>query len=347
MWYFSCYSFRAIPSVFRCKVLLFLRIHKNSSKKNTKTTSLSCTIRKKAVPLQLFLHNDMKQTKALGYLMGITGAAFYGLNPLFALPLLADGMDPLSVIFWRYILSLPMLAALMLCGRTDFRLSKDEALQLVILGSLMALSSLFLYLSYNYMDAGLSSTILFVYPIMTALLMAGVFHERVSWVVWGCMVLASVGIGVLCELHGEVHASWQGLVLSLASALTYAVYLVFINKGHITHLASAKVTFYVILFGSVLLALILACAGHIATPAGLHWGYSLGSALLPTTASLVLTTLAIQYIGSTQTAILGAMEPITAVLIGVMVFGEHLTTRSIIGILLVVTAVTIVVARKQ
>ncbi len=289
----------------------------------------------------------MKQTKATGYLMGILGAAFYGLNPLFALPLLKDGMDSISVIFWRYVLSIPMLALLMLVQKVDFRLTKGEAVQLTCLGCLMVLSSLLLYISYNYMDAGLASTILFVYPILTALLMAFVFHERVSWIVWSCLGLASVGIGVLCELHGEVKMSWGGIVLVIFSALTYAVYLVFINKGHITHLPSAKVTFYVILFGTILVGIILALHGQIALPQGTHWGYSIGSALLPTTASLVLTTLAIQYIGSTQTAILGAMEPLTAVLVGVTVFGEHLTTRSIIGILLIVVAVTIVVAQHK
>lgn len=289
----------------------------------------------------------MSHSKSVGYLFGILAAGFYGLNPMFALPLYQDGMDSVSVLFWRYALSVPMLAVLMLCRHIDFRLSKAEAIQIALLGAVMALSSLLLYLSYNYMDAGLASTILFVYPIVTAVLMAFVFHERVAPLVWGCLALASVGIGVLCELNGNTHVSIAGVLLSLGSALTYAVYLVFINKGHITHLPSAKITFYVLLFGSLMLGVLLLCRWQIAVPQGLHWGYSIGAALFPTALSLVLTTLAIQGIGSTQTAILGAMEPITAVVVGMTLFGEHLTVRSCIGIALIVIAVTIVVARKQ
>lgn len=289
----------------------------------------------------------MLRSKSVGYLFGILAAGFYGLNPMFALPLYQDGMNSVSVLFWRYALSVPMLAVLMLCRHIDFRLSKAEAIQIALLGAVMALSSLLLYLSYNYMDAGLASTILFVYPIVTAVLMAFVFHERVAPLVWGCLALASVGIGVLCELNGNTHVSIAGVLLSLGSALTYAVYLVFINKGHITHLPSAKITFYVLLFGSLMLGVLLLCRWQIAVPQGLHWGYSIGAALFPTALSLVLTTLAIQGIGSTQTAILGAMEPITAVIVGLTLFGEHLTVRSCIGIALIVIAVTIVVARKQ
>lgn len=289
----------------------------------------------------------MSHSKSVGYLFGILAAGFYGLNPMFALPLYQDGMDSVSVLFWRYALSVPMLAVLMLYRHIDFRLSKAEAIQIALLGAVMALSSLLLYLSYNYMDAGLASTILFVYPIVTAVLMAFVFHERVAPLVWGCLALASVGIGVLCELNGNTHVSIAGVLLSLGSALTYAIYLVFINKGHITHLPSAKITFYVLLFGSLMLGVLLLCRWQIAVPQGLHWGYSIGAALFPTALSLVLTTLAIQNIGSTQTAILGAMEPITAVVVGMTLFGEHLTVRSCIGIALIVIAVTIVVARKQ
>lgn len=290
---------------------------------------------------------QLQQTKTIGYLWGVLSAAFYGLNPLFALPLYADGMDAISVLFWRYALSVPLLAALMLARRIDFRLTRGEALQLVVLSGLMALSSICLYVAYNYMDAGLASTILFVYPIMTALLMAFLFHERVSPVVWGCLLLASAGIAILCEVDGPAKVSLIGIALVVLSALMYALYLVFVSRRRTAHMPSVKVTFYVILFGTVLLAGILLVSGHIAFPQGLHWGYSIGSALFPTALSLVLTALAIHTIGSTQTAILGALEPITAVIIGVTVFGEQLTTRSLIGIALIVVAVTVVIARKR
>ncbi len=291
--------------------------------------------------------DTMQGRKIIGYECGILAAAFYGLNPLFALPLYADGMDAVSVLFFRYILSLPMLAIPMLIKHIDFHLSRAEALQLFVLGILMMLSSLLLYESYRYMDAGIASTILFLYPIITALLMAFVFHEHVSYIVWGCLFLATVGVFVLCDMSGVSHVSEKGIILVIVSTLMYAAYLVFINKGHITQMPPIKVTFYALLAGGIGLGVALLIQGGLVVPQGLHWGYSVGSALFSTALSLTFTTIAIQNIGSTQTAIMGAMEPLTAVFIGVLVFGERLTVRSVLGIVLIVVAVTMAVAKKN
>ncbi len=288
----------------------------------------------------------MKNSKFVGYLCGILAAAFYGLNPLFALPLYADGMDAVSVLFFRYVLSLPMLAIPMLVQRIDFHLSRGEALQLGILGLLMMFSSLLLYEAYRFMDAGIASTILFLYPILTALMMAGVFKERVSWIVLACLLLATVGVFVLYDMNGASHISVLGIALVIFSTLMYAAYLVFINKGHITQMPSIKITFYALLTGAIGLGIALLIQGHIVLPEGLHWGCSIGSALFSTALSLTLTAVAIQHIGSTQTAILGAMEPLTAVLIGVTVFDEQLTLRSVTGIVMIVVAVTLAIAKK-
>lgn len=290
--------------------------------------------------------NGMKNSKFVGYLCGILAAAFYGLNPLFALPLYADGMDAVSVLFFRYVLSLPMLAIPMLVQRIDFHLSRGEALQLGILGLLMMFSSLLLYEAYRFMDAGIASTILFLYPILTALMMAGVFKERVSWIVWACLLLATVGVFVLYDMNGASHISVLGIALVIFSTLMYAAYLVFINKGHITQMPSIKITFYALLTGAIGLGIALLIQRHIVLPEGLHWGCSIGSALFSTALSLTLTAVAIQHIGSTQTAILGAMEPLTAVLIGVTVFDEQLTLRSVTGIVMIVVAVTLAIAKK-
>lgn len=289
----------------------------------------------------------MKNSKFVGYLCGILAAAFYGLNPLFALPLYEQGMDAVSVLFSRYVLSVPMLAVPMLVQGIDFRLTRSEALQLTILGLLMMFSSLLLYESYRFMDAGIASTILFLYPIITALLMAFVFHERVSWVVWGCLMLATAGVFVLCDMSGVSNVSTLGIILVIISTLMYAAYLVFINKGHITQMPPVKATFYALLVGAVGLGIGLLIQGHIATPMGWYWGCSIGSGLFSTALSLTFTAMAIQRIGSTQTASMGAMEPLTAVVIGVTVFGEQLTTRSVVGIVMIVAAVTLAVARKN
>ncbi len=288
----------------------------------------------------------MNKNKIVGYGCGILAAAFYGLNPLFALPLYEQGMDAVSVLFFRYVLSVPMLALPMAVQHIDFRLSKAEALQLVLLGVLMVLSSLLLYESYRYMDAGIASTILFLYPILTAVLMAFVFHERIARIVWGCLLLATVGVFVLCDMSGVSKVSPKGIVLVVFSTLMYAAYLVFINKGHITQMPPVKATFYALLTGAVFLGIVLLFRGHLVAPQGLYWGCSAGSALFSTALSLTFTAMAIQRIGSTQTAIMGAMEPLTAVAIGVAVFGEQLTVRSVVGIVMIVVAVTLAVARK-
>lgn len=284
--------------------------------------------------------------KFVGYVCGILAAAFYGLNPLFALPLYEQGMNTVSVLFFRYILSLPMLAIPMSVQHISFRLTRKEALQLLILGVLMVLSSLLLYEAYKYMDAGIASTILFLYPIITALLMALVFRERIPWIIWACLTLATIGVFILCDMSGVAHVSHTGISLVIISTLMYAAYLVFINKGHITQMPAIKTTFYALLAGTIVLGTILLIQGHINTPHGLYWGCSIGSALLPTALSLTFTALAIQRIGSTQTAILGAMEPLTAVLIGITVFHEQLSLRSIIGIIIIIAAVTLSIAKK-
>lgn len=285
--------------------------------------------------------------RKLGYTAGILAAAFYGLNPLFALPLYAQGMDAWSVLLFRYILSLPLLLIMAYKQGVSLRVTRKEATSLFILGMLMAGSSALLYLSYDLMDAGIASTILFVYPILTAVLMAILYGERMHWMVGLCLLLATLGIGILSGAGGKgaAHVSVEGVVMVIFSALAYALYLIYINKGAVKGMPSTATTFYVLAMGCLLLIAGMAFNGHLSMPHGWYWSFSMGSAIFPTALSLALTGIAIQHIGSTETAILGAMEPITAVTVGVLVFHEHLSAHSIMGIVLIVTAVTLVVAK--
>ncbi len=283
--------------------------------------------------------------KVKGYILGTVAAATYGMNPLFALPLYAGGMDADSVLFFRYLFAIPILGAMIKMRGRSFAIQPRPALALVAMGIMMAFSSLFLFQSYNYMDAGIASSLLFVYPVMVAVMMTCVFHERLTIITILCMALALGGIGLLYNGENGVTLSLTGTIMVFLSALTYAVYIVFINRSRLNSLPTVKVTFYVLLFGWVVFAIRLIASGTIALPAQWYlWGNLVALAIFPTAISLLCTTRAIQYIGSTPPAILGALEPVTAVIIGITVFGEKLTPRSATGIVLIIVAVTLVVA---
>lgn len=283
--------------------------------------------------------------KAKGYLLAVVAATTYGMNPLFALPLYADGMNPDSVLFFRYLMAIPLLAAMLKARGRDFRVNREAVLPLAVMGLLMALSSLALFLSYRYMAAGIASTLLFVYPILVALIMTAAYHERISRQTMACILMALAGIGLLYKGGDGATLSLAGTLLVFVSALSYAVYIVGVNHRRLRDIATLKVTLYVLLFGLVLFAGRLLTGTELTLPRTWYfWGNLLALAVLPTAVSFLCTTKAIQYIGSTPTAILGALEPVTAIFFGLTVFGERLTVREAVGLVLIIAAVTLVVA---
>ena len=283
--------------------------------------------------------------KAKGYILGSIAAASYGMNPLFALPLYKAGMDPDSVLFFRYLFAIPLLGIMIKARGRSFKIQRKETFPLIIMGLLVALSSLTLFLSYNYMAAGIASTLLFVYPIMVALIMAMVFKEKLALQTIVCMLLALGGIGLLYKSEDGSTLSLIGTLLVFASSLSYAIYIVGINQTSLKNVATLKVTFYVLLFGLSLFVARLLYSGVLNTPDQWYlWANLLALAVFPTAISFLCTTGAIQYIGSTPTAILGALEPVTAIFFGIAVFGESLTVRESFGLVMLIVAVTFVIA---
>ncbi len=283
--------------------------------------------------------------KAKGYILAAIAAATYGMNPLFALPLYEAGMNPDSVLFFRYLTAIPILGIMIKARGRNFKLKRKEILPLIILGLLVALSSLTLFQSYTYMEAGIASTLLFVYPIMVALIMAVFFRERVTLLTVLCILMALGGIGLLYKGGDGSTLSLTGTLLVMVSALSYAIYIVGVNQPILKDVATLKITFYVLLFGLSLFFVKVDFGTSLITPDKWYlWLNLLALAVFPTAISFLCTTSAIQYIGSTPTAILGALEPVTAVFFGVTVFGESLTVRIILGILLIVLAVTIIIS---
>lgn len=287
------------------------------------------------------------QSKLKGYLCGIGAAVCYGTNPLGALYLYEDGINANSVLFYRFALAVVMLGMLMAARRKSLKVSRRELSLLCALGVVFSTSSITLYFSFCFMDAGIASTLLFVYPVMVAVIMALLFKERLPAVSVFAIMLALSGIAMLYHGDGGATLSTRGVMLVMFSSLSYAVYIVVVNKSPL-RMSSMKLTFYVLFFGMLTVLTNSFITGlHIqmlTTPR--MWSCAFMLALLPTVFSLVLMTISVHETGSTPTAVMGALEPLTAVVIGVAVFGEQLTPRLAAGIVLILTAVIMIIAGK-
>ncbi len=290
----------------------------------------------------------MERSRRNGYLLGAVAAAFYGLNPLFALPLYEAGLTTDSVLFYRYLLAVGLMAGLMVVRRQSFAVRRREILPLAVMGLLFSCSSLFLFQSYRHMDAGIASTLLFLYPLLVAVIMAVGFHERTSPATALSIVLALGGIALLYRGGDGQTLSTLGVVLVFLSSLCYAIYIVGVNRSSLAAFPTEKLTFYALLFGSSIYLVRLRFGADLQPlPTPALWINAVSLALFPTILSLVAMAAAIHRIGSTPTAILGALEPVTALFFGVVVFGEALTPRIVTGVALILAAVSLVVAGRQ
>lgn len=286
--------------------------------------------------------------KAKGIICGIVAAMTYGLNPLGALNLYNDGINVDSVLLYRYGLAVLVLGGIMALRKESFAIRKSELLVCLLLGVSFAVSSLALFTSFHYMDAGVACTILFIYPVKVALIMALFFRERITAVTVLSIALSLAGIGLLYKGSDGGTLSTAGVLLVMLSSLAYAVYIVVVNKADL-RLSSVKLSFYVMLVGAVAVVAhsLFNEANHIQLLTTLpQWLWSIMLAIVPTVISLVLMVVAIKNIGSTPTAILGALEPVTAVIIGVLVFHEMFSPRIALGLVLILAAVSLVISQK-
>lgn len=291
----------------------------------------------------------MNVSRLKGYALAALAAAAYGTNPAFAIPLYDQEMNPNSVLLFRYVMGLPLLALLMAARGTGFRLPKGETGLTAVLGILMALSSLTLFESYRYMNSGVASTLLFVYPIMVAVMMIFFFHERFRAAVAICLVVMGAGLVMLMKPQGGESVSLLGVLLVMVSAITYALYIVMVNVSkRVRKIPTTKLLFHVLAWGCLVYVVMIPMGSELTLPAkGSGWLNLAALAIIPTVFSLACTTRAIQLIGSTPTAILGALEPLSAVVLSITVLGQDITGREIIGGVLIVVATLMVIADKS
>lgn len=289
------------------------------------------------------------QSQHRGFLYGALAAICYGTNPLGALYLYKAGFTPGSVLFYRFAGASILSALFILLLRKNFRIPRENIPYIVFLGFLFAASALCLYLSFLFMDAGVASTLLFSYPIMVAIFMAFFFKEKLQKKTVASIFLAISGVTLLMRTSDGSVLSPAGIALVFFSSLAYAIYIIIAARMP-KPIGALKMNMYIFAVCALCLLVYSLCApGHSIHPVEnlreFAWLFQL--AFVPSLLSLIFMQKALRTIGSTPTAILGALEPVTAVCIGVGVFHETLSARLVAGIILILYSVTLLALRRN
>ena len=283
-----------------------------------------------------------------GYLCAFISAFTYGLIPLFMIPIKKEESFSVdATLFYRFLIASGAIVFFLFYQKERLRISFREGLIMSLLGILYALSAEFLFLAYDYLSPGIASTIFFSYPIIVALVLILFYKEKLTLPTLLSLLLVVAGVGVLSIKKGEA-LNYIGLGISLLGALVYALYILIVNKVRI-EFSGVKISFYSMLFSSLyfLIKSLLLRESIIISSWALAGDLTL-FAIITTSLSLVTLVYAVRYIGSTPTAIMGAFEPIVAVLISVGLFGEALTSSLIIGGMVIIAGVLIdIVFRKH
>ena len=191
--------------------------------------------------------------KVNGFLYGLLSSASFGLIPLFTIPAMQQGMGFWSILLYRFLFAMLALAGILLLDKQSFRIRRKEILPLLLLACLYDSSAVFLFWGYQFMSSGVATTLHFMYPVLTTLIMMIFFHEKKSLWRMAAIALAVAGVFFLSNGDGTGSVTWSGIFIVLLSALGYALYLVTVSQLKNLEMKGLKMTFYVFLFGGILL----------------------------------------------------------------------------------------------
>lgn len=286
-----------------------------------------------------------------GVLYAVVSSATFGLIPLFSIPLLQGGMSSPAILFYRFGLAAAMMGLIALATRRPLRITWPQTGTLLLLGAMYSVTALGLLRSYTYIPSSVATTINFLYPLGVAIVMTLFFREKNSVWLLVAILISLVGVALLSwgDIGGpQSDRAIVGVGFAGATVPTYTIYIVGVKKSRISRLDPMIQAFYVLLFSACFFLVYALSTTGAPLPGKWHlWQNLLLLALVPTVVSNLTLVLAIKEIGSTMTSILGSMEPLTAVLVGVLHFGEKFGLDSASGLILIITAVIIVILQAK
>lgn len=285
--------------------------------------------------------------KINGIIYALLSSTAFGFMPIFAKIAYIHGSNCFSVLTIRFLLAALILYLFFIVKQIPFIPNKKQLKLLFLIGSLGYTSTgIGLFLSYKYISVGLATTMHFVYPAAVILMSYFIYKENLTKNKIIALSFSLIGVSVLAFEKGQ-YINPLGICLAILSGLTYAGCIIAMNKDEIKELDNTVVVFYFSLFSGLTLLIFSLITGTLTFTLNAYVTFSmLGVSLVSTITSTILFIKALKIIGASSTSILATCEPIVSIIMGILLFKEHLTTSIIIGTILILVSVLILAKEK-
>jgi drug/metabolite transporter (DMT)-like permease len=236
---------------------------------------------------------------------------------------------------WRFAIA--ALAMVLLRPRAVARLGRAGRRAGVLVGLALGTGYLLQTVGLQHTSAAVSGFITGMFVVLTPVVGFLVLRERLTWIACAAVVLATGGLALL-SLHGL--SVGYGELLTLGCAAAFALHIV--GLGRWAPAFDAYGLAVVQLLTTVVLCLVFAVPGGIAVPRSWEvWGALALTALAATALAFVVQTWAQAHLAPTRAAVIMTMEPVFSGIFAVLVAGEVLGARTLVGAALVLAAMVL------
>lgn len=277
-----------------------------------------------------------------GILLIAISAASFGTLAIFGRFLYAEGLDTFTMLFLRFSVAAAVMA-LILVLRGEPLPGGKILLQLIGMGGLGYVAQSFSFLTaVKYASAGLVALLLYLYPMFVFILSVILLGERASWLKIFAIVLALVGTALTVDPAG---GQWIGILLAVASALIYSVYII-VGTNVMKHVSAMQSSFVIFASAGAVYGIFMGLNGAHFPATGAGWLGIAGIVLIATVIPVTTFLAGLERIGPTSAAMLSTLEPVVTVLLAGLLFGERLQPVAVLGGALILAAV-IVLTRNE
>lgn len=273
-------------------------------------------------------------------------AVIFGANPMIAKAAYMGGSNDIALVFGSTLAALPILMALMLLLKIPFAVTRRELDAMILTGFLGGATTMLLFSSYNFVATGIATTLHFTYPAFVGVGSLIFLGQKMNRMKAGALAVSLSGI-FLAAGSGAL-GDMRGTALALASGITYAAYILYLDKSGLKQMNFIKLCLYLSIVKTIMAGAYGLAAGRLSVQLNVFGlGMTVVMGILAVILAVILFQIGVCYTGAANAAVFSLLEPVTSLVLGCLWMGEQLTPGKGVGCLMILSGIFLTIKGER